>query len=108
MKRVEWYPLSATTMFSSAVRDTDVNYFVVRDSQGGMVDNYHSPFYVAIDMVADQVIGQKCFPTSRAGCRDFYTLLARWLQQPITLEKWRFDYVSGERELLASIVFEPT
>ena len=94
-------------MFSSAVRDTDVNYFVVRDRHGNLVDDYHSPFYVAIDFVADKVIGQKCFPTPRGGCRDFYTLVARWLKQPITLEKWRYDYVSRERELLASIVFEP-
>ncbi len=100
--QVEFFPLSTIPMYENAVTGSEFHYLNVLDAQGQII-NDNDAFFVAIYHSGDEIAGKDCFGGRAAVCHDYFTLIADWLQQDITVEHWRWDYKTGERSVVATV-----
>ncbi|MEO8394811.1 MAG: hypothetical protein ABI700_17585 [Chloroflexota bacterium] len=111
LKHIDYFPISQNAMYSVANRNSLSTYFQVRDPDGKLIGD-NTPFYIAPSLNGDEVAGKGCWDYDQDsnryhGCIDFFTLVARWVQQPVTIERWQWDYATGERTRLQSLTISP-
>ena len=100
--QIEFFPLSAIPMYEDAMTTSEFHYLTVLDSQARIV-NDNPAFFVAIYHTGDEVAAKDCFGGRAAVCHDYFTLVANWLHQNITVEHWQWDYKTGARSVVMSV-----
>lgn len=102
----DYYPLSSTKMYSLPADVPESDFYYVRDASGAIV-NDNGRFYVAPSPSGDEIAGKECFRGGERACHDYFLLLARWLQQPVTVEHWKWNFKTGIRYRVEAVTFEP-
>ena len=103
---VEFFPLSSIPMYTKPALSSTVLYFRVLDAAGNVV-NDNAAFFVAIHRSGDEVAAGTCFGSRPNTCHDYFSLIARWLEQPITVELWQWDYKTDERTRVTTVPINP-
>lgn len=91
---VEFFPISAMKMYSRVWLGSEFYFTQARDARGSVI-NDNAAFFVANYRSGDEIAGEKCFTERGAACTDYFTLVANWLRQNITVEDWTWDYKTG-------------